>query len=198
MPRLGPLDAPADGLTARRYRRGLDRQARTASSLVGQIRSAVRGARGERRDRIARSTHAPPGAAPGGSCRGGLTAARRSGCLGFARRRRALSSATFAVLRNALRHRCSSSTRSIRCVVPVAGSGTDRRVALRGMPFEAAAVAALDASGCRGRPVRSEAGEAIERGLGRAAEPFTLARSAVDGGDGAGGLARKLEALEQR
>ena len=37
-----------------------------------------------------------------------------------------------------------------------------------------------------------------ESGLGRAAEPFTLARVRVDGGDGAGGLARKLEALEPR
>jgi peptidoglycan/xylan/chitin deacetylase (PgdA/CDA1 family) len=57
--------------------------------------------------------------------------------------------------------------------------------------YDARVVEAVRAAGFLGATT-------TEPGLGRAAEPFTLSRVRVDGGDGAGGLARKLKALEPR
>ena len=54
--------------------------------------------------------------------------------------------------------------------------------------YDAAAIEAVRAAGYLGATT-------TELGLGGVTEPFTLARVRIDGGDGASGLARKLELL---
>ena len=54
--------------------------------------------------------------------------------------------------------------------------------------YDSAAVEAVAAAGFLGATT-------TEFGLADRNEPFTLARVRIDGGDGAGGLARKLESL---
>ena len=54
--------------------------------------------------------------------------------------------------------------------------------------YNATVIAAVRAAGYRGATT-------TRTGLARRSEPYTLARVRVDGGDGAGGLARKLQSL---